>query len=149
MLNIIQLENWYVRFPFILFKHNFISKILFFKFQSLAMNRSFLYGIIVASSTWCFSLYLYWLLVQQQNSSQLTNNNEGERSEAVAKFQNINVNMLNGNQEREKSFFQDKLARYKKEQKFRKISQKLINEIKPVQQNLKDGGYLKSQIKYS
>lgn len=36
------------------------------------MNRSFLYGIIVASGTWCFSLYLYWLLVHQQPDGEMT-----------------------------------------------------------------------------
>lgn len=108
------------------------------------MNRSFLYGIIVASSTWCFSLYLYWLLVHQQQSSyplSLSGTN-GDRSEAVAKFQNINVNRLSGNheQKQDKSYIQEKLERYKKEKKFRKISQKLIDEIKPVERNVKDGG---------
>lgn len=107
------------------------------------MNRSFLYGILVASSTWCFSLYLYWLLIRQQQDSNpySLSDNDGDKSRALAKYQNININTLNGNHYRkpDKSFFEDKLLRYKKEKKFRKISQKLIDEIKPVEQSIKDG----------
>lgn len=110
------------------------------------MNRSFLYGIIVASSTWCFSLYLYWLLVQQQNSIPHSNSDGvivEDNSKAIAKLQNINVNSLDEqkshDQKYDKSFFEDKLQRYKKEQKFRKISQKLINELKPLENVPKDG----------
>lgn len=122
------------------------------------MNRSFLYGIIFASSTWCFSLYLYWLLVQQQQeetNSALTTisraqllidgNIVDERQIARGK---ISPNRINNRlidhgdiiesdkaHVHDKSFISEKLQKWKKEQKFKKISQKLIDELKPVADN--------------
>lgn len=42
--------------------------------SSSRMNRSFLYGMVFASSTWCFSLYLYWL-IQQPSSTPIADLN--------------------------------------------------------------------------
>lgn len=108
------------------------------------MNRSFLYGIIVASTTWCVSLYLYWVLVHSTSEIQslsMTVSNimvssivdpNHNRNKASA-----NRNQLNGSDgekradvDKAKSYLYQK---YKKEKKFRKISQRLIDELQPVQ----------------
>lgn len=122
------------------------------------MNRSFLYGIVVASSTWCFSLYLYWLLVQQHPSDTLSSTinslpqplkDEHFRSQQqielgskIEHYRNsVNdydkpsrkINWSDKTHINDKSFILDKLQKLKKEKKFRKISQKLIDELKPVE----------------
>lgn len=109
------------------------------------MNRSFVYGIIVASTTWCVSLYLYWVLVhstsEMQSSSMIVSNimvptvtesNLHKRSKGMA-----NLNQLSGPDD-EKRTYADKnksylYQKYKKEKKFRKISRRLIDELQPVQ----------------
>lgn len=109
------------------------------------MNRSFLCGIIVASTTWCFSLYLYWLLTQ---------NSFNDIGNSFAKWSPSPVSKEFGNQipdkGKHKAFHQNELSddekqqkaeeqksylykKYKKEQKFKKISQKLIDDLKPVE----------------
>lgn len=108
------------------------------------MNRSFLYGIIVASTTWCVSLYLYWVLVHSTSEIQslsMTVSNimvssivdpNHNRNKASA-----NRNQLSGSDD-EKRADVDKAKsylyqKYKKEKKLRKISQRLIDELQPVQ----------------
>lgn len=124
------------------------------------MNRSFLYGIVFASSTWCFSLYLYWLLQQPADLSILNSVSPQRIADADARSHEqiaqgkmiannrnsipvdrkamlINVASNEKSHLKEKLFVLEKLQKWKKEQKFRKISQKLIDEIKPIET---DGG---------
>lgn len=107
------------------------------------MNRSFICGIIVASTTWCFSLYLYWLLTK--SSSEISRENfswspNGDSHQyAVIKHKNPR-NGLNQLQDDEKAWRiqeqKDSLnQKYKKEKKFRKISQRLKDELKPIEVN--------------
>lgn len=105
------------------------------------MNRSFVCGIIVASTTWCFSLYLYWLLTQ--NSSDVSAKSikwspaaDSQQYVALKHNQANGPNQLGQNNkavnvEEQKDYLSKK---YKKEKKFRKISQRLIDELKPVQE---------------
>lgn len=107
------------------------------------MNRSFLLGIIVASSTWCFSLYLYWLLVQNKDVPSSEFNkipplylaDGGNFDRTLVKSQKKNMNQVYNKDDKDlfgaqKSYIHGK---YLKEKKFRKISQRLIDEIKPIE----------------
>lgn len=111
------------------------------------MNRSFVYGIIVASSTWCFSLYLYWLLTK--NSSETLpgtdqwSPNHDSPDIVVVKHKDLQngPNQL-GFDEKQHNIQEQKdflLKKYKKDQKFRKISQRLQDELKPVEVKGGDG----------
>lgn len=99
------------------------------------LNKSFLCGTAVASITWCISLYLYWLLVH---------NSESDISESTilpkqSHFASNSLNDLSGHvdkyldKEQSKQQYLDKVQRYKKEQKFKKISRKLIEELQPIE----------------
>jgi polypeptide N-acetylgalactosaminyltransferase len=99
------------------------------------MNKSFVWGIFIASITWSISLYLFWTLTTNpalQNG--LTN------SPSAANSPNNGFNNQNFLQKsKAKNFFDtpnhifmDKYEQYKKERKFRKISHKLIDEMKPI-----------------
>lgn len=111
--------------------------------QSRKMNRSFVYGIVVASTTWCFSLYLYWLLTK--NPSEISPGNiewspSHDAQEYVAlKHKNLpnSQNQLDVDEKQQK--FNDQKdflsKKYKKEKKFRKISQRLKDELTPVEVN--------------
>lgn len=105
------------------------------------MNRSFIYGIIVASTTWFFSLYLYWLLTKNpiEVSSASFQWSPSQDSQEYVAIKHINPpnnpNQLDVDekqhriQEQKDSFYK----KYKKEKKFRKISQRLKDELKPVE----------------
>lgn len=108
------------------------------------MNRSFVCGIIVASTTWCFSLYLYWLLTK--NSSEISHGNfswfpsQDSQQYAILKHKNPDnvLNQLNGDDDKERRIQEQKdnlYKKYKKEKKFRKISQRLKDELKPIEEN--------------
>lgn len=108
------------------------------------MNRSFICGIVVASTTWCFSLYMYWVLTK--TSSELSPNNiqwspSHDSHQYVVLKQNSAPNMLNQldvddeKQHRAQEQKDTLFKKYKKEQKFRKISQRLKDELKPVEVN--------------
>lgn len=108
------------------------------------MNRSFVYGIIVASTTWCFSLYMYWLLTK--NSTEISPGNiqwspSHDSQQYVALKHNKaphGLNQLNSDDEKLLKIEEQKdnlLKKYKKEQKFRKISPRLRDELKPIEVN--------------
>lgn len=99
------------------------------------LNKSFLLGTGVASITWCISLYLYWILVH--NSEE-----DLDASTIIPKqsyFPSNNINDLSPHIEKSidkgnsKQQYLDKARRYKKEQKLKKISRKLINELQPIE----------------
>lgn len=104
------------------------------------MNRSFVFGIIFASITWTISLYLYWSLTEKSN--QFVPNNGGgdavvgtEKTRDQFHAANLNdiSNSIKGNKILDKkSLFMDKIERYEKKKKFRKISQKLLQELQPI-----------------
>lgn len=103
------------------------------------MNRSFVYGIIVASSTWCISLYLYWLLIQKSSdvsTKPFRWSPAADSQKYVALKHNDHPNQISHEYSVEKTIEQkDNLyKKYKKEKKFRKISQRLIDELKPIQE---------------
>lgn len=125
----------------------------------MVMNRSFVYGIVVASTTWCVSLYLYWVLVHSTSDMQsapLTVSNvmvssiddpKHNRNQVLA-----NLNQLPGpddekraNVDKQKSYL---YQRYKKEKKFRKISQRLVDELQPVQIDAGKGESCARQFRY-
>lgn len=95
------------------------------------MNRSFICGMIIASLTWSISLYLYWILLHNSDTEKLS-------VTIVAPVQSkrlSNNNFIDSNDGKHlanNQFYLDKVQRYKKEQKFRKISQKLIDELQPI-----------------
>lgn len=104
------------------------------------MNRSFLFGIIVASTTWCFSLYLYWSLTRSSEVSlksfQLAPVPDSQNYVAL-KHSNYH-NDLNQVADKEAKYQEQKdnlYKKYKKEKKFRTISQKLMDELKPIQEH--------------
>lgn len=112
------------------------------------MNRSFVYGIIVASTTWCFSLYLYWLLTKNPTETlpsgiQWSPNHENSPDIVVLQHKNIQngPNHLGSDKIQEQKDFLFK--KFKKDQKFRKISQRLQNELKPIEVDGGDGKHLR------
>lgn len=118
------------------------------------MNRSFVYGIVVASTTWCFSLYLYWLLTQNSSDDGSTKSFRwspaaDSQQYAVLKhnIQPKGPNQLGGNDKESKTQEQKDylFKKYKKDKKFREISQRLIDDLKPI--NEKGGtGKMKATI---
>lgn len=128
---------------------------------SSMVSKSFLWGVIAASLTWAISLYLYWSLTNSAgfiasvpavaSGSRYRNNDEqapvaGPVDQDEAKkmeFQNghlhnrVELEPLQGKSHNDKSFtfFKDKINRYKKEKEYRKISHKLIDELKPIVPN--------------
>lgn len=99
------------------------------------LNKSFLYGTAVASITWCISLYLYWLLIRNSESDTVESTILPKQSYVVQH----SINDLSQHAEKShlndqsKQQYLDKVQRYKKEQKFKKISRKLIEELQPIE----------------
>ncbi|GAB0088572.1 Polypeptide N-acetylgalactosaminyltransferase [Sergentomyia squamirostris] len=109
----------------------------------MSTKKSFLFGITVASLTWIISIYLYWKLTQNTDpvatptaSNLEVGKNQGVRGNALSE----ESNHLFGGKIREKDYdmFAQKLQMYKKEKKFRKISRKLIEEMRPINPEVKD-----------
>lgn len=105
------------------------------------MNRSFVCGIIVASTTWCFSLYLYWSLTRNSidvplESFHLAPMPDSQHYVALKHSNYHNgLNQLNDNEANKYQEQKDNLyKKYKKDKKFRKISQKLMDELKPIRE---------------
>lgn len=123
-----------------------------------AMSRSFVLGIVVASVTWSISLYLYWSLVQNADSGAAAaratiSGSDREReihndsrhrplatpsSSAAAALvvgRHGPSNAIDANSDGKpsagKDLFLDKMRRYKKQQKQRRISQHLRDELQP------------------
>lgn len=108
------------------------------------MNRSFLYGIIVASTTWCISLYLYWVLVhstpESMSSSLIASNimvsSIGEQS-PNRKNSLVNHDQLIGSDDGKRAYADKQKSylyqKYKKGKTFRKMSRKMIDDLQPVQ----------------
>lgn len=106
------------------------------------MNKSFIFGIVAASITWSISLYLYWTLLHNVNSGA-ADDHSSPSAAAVQKnpFQNNGAaanNLVNsidgapdGRKHSKDSLYLEKVQRYRKEKKFRKISQHLIDQLKP------------------
>lgn len=128
------------------------------------VSKSFLWGVIAASLTWTVSLYLYWSLSSGSSSvasvptaSMLQRDqSDGEQSAAAVvgpvdqDTMNRKAHVHNGHQSNlvglesfgEKmgngksfSFFKEKYNRYQKEQAYRKISHKLMDELQPMMPN--------------
>lgn len=121
------------------------------------MSRSFVLGIVVASVTWSISLYLYWSLVQNADSGTAAHasisGSDHEREinsdslhqpllappAAVAVGHHGQSNAIDANSADDgdgkpsasKDQFLDKMRRYKKQQKQRRISQHLRDELQP------------------
>lgn len=113
------------------------------------MNRSFVYGIVVASTTWCFSLYLYWLLTKNSSETSPSNIQWSPNSPdfVALKHQNIQngPNQLEFDEKQQRIQEQKDFLfkKHKKDQKFRKISQRLQDELKPIEMNGGDGKFIK------
>lgn len=103
------------------------------------MNRSFLCGLIVASTTWVFSLYMYWLLTKNasdiaSNKFSWSPNNQDSQQYAVLKHANAPNQLVDDEKQQHIQEQKDNLhKKYKKEKKFRKISQRLRDELKPIE----------------
>lgn len=95
----------------------------------IEMNRSFLCGLIVASTTWFISLYLYWLLVHS-DSSALGAQNLIEAGRPTGQLSGDS-----DNDQPKKQFIRKK---YENEKRLRKISQRLLDELRPI--NVDAGG---------
>lgn len=116
------------------------------------MGRSFVFGICVASVTWGISLYLYWVLTGStevryavpsdaermvDNSHKLLTHSNSENDLLYDNPQLISIKRLDDDtykrKQASKDKFLDKMRRYKKEQKHRRISQHLVDELQPHQ----------------
>lgn len=107
----------------------------------LSMSRSFWWGTFVASATWCFSLYLYWLLTRSPENHGLFGLGQNrwpnmlQTQEYVAvKHSDLSskIGFLDKRSDEEEQK-QNLYIKYKKEKKFQKISQRLIDELKPIE----------------
>lgn len=125
------------------------------------VSKSFVWGVIAASLTWSVSLYLYWSLSSSGSNSAIASiptAGHGDRGKALAVIgpveqtedmekrtfiqnghQNnlVALNPFEGKIENGKSYslFKEKYNRYRKEQDFRKISHKLMDELQPMMPN--------------
>lgn len=95
--------------------------------------KSFLLGTAVVY-TLCFTLFLYWMLVHNSDD-------DVGASTIFPKHLNLQSNSINDldphadkslDKENSKQKYLDKVQRYKKEQKLKKISRKLIDELQPI-----------------
>lgn len=128
---------------------------------SRMVSKSFVWGVIAASLTWSVSLYLYWSLSSSGSNSAIASiptAGHGDRGRALAVvgpveqtedmekrtfIQNghqnnlVALNPFEGKIENGKSYslFKEKYNRYRKEQDFRKISHKLMDELQPMMPN--------------
>jgi polypeptide N-acetylgalactosaminyltransferase len=105
------------------------------------MNKSFLFGIFIASFTWGISLYLYYILSSNSfsDSQEPTDTALNRIFKNGHSYEHDHVQVLNKIEHSDKvfgkdskQFFNEKMARYKKEKKQKKISQKLMDELQPV-----------------
>lgn len=102
------------------------------------MNKSFLYGIIIASLTWSVSFFLYWTLTQSDDYQKNSSSPPGWSSDSPLnnklnqEYENNNLIGDGKIDEKSRYFIIDRESRYRKEKKFRKISHKLIDEMQPV-----------------
>lgn len=106
------------------------------------MGKSFIFGIVVASITWSISLYLYWTLVHNNDVISASEHGGVFVSEEIQSSKgegSISLNSLNNDSKKyhdklkhsNKNMYLDKVERYRKEKKYRKISQKLADELQP------------------
>lgn len=95
--------------------------------------KSLLLGSAVVY-TLCFTLFLYWMLVHNSDD-------DIDASTIFPKHLNVHSNSINEldphaekslAKENSKQLYHDKVQRYKKEQKLKKISRKLIDELQPI-----------------
>lgn len=98
------------------------------------LNKSFLLGTAVASVTWCISLYLYWILVQNSDgdidaSTILPKHSSFQSNSANDLGQHVGKSLISENSKHQ---YFDKVERYKKEKKLKKFSRKLIDELQPI-----------------
>lgn len=105
------------------------------------MSRSFWCGILVASATWCFSLYLYWLLTRGQPNigagplkwAQIPDEQNYVAVQHKDLLKGPNNIDYDDKISRDEEDQQNLYIKHKKEKKFQKISQHLIDELKPVE----------------
>lgn len=101
------------------------------------MSRSFWYGILVASTTWCFSLYLYWLLTKNSAENRYGPLNWSHSPDDSGYIAVKHGDLSNGpnkiDYDKDEEQKQNLYIKYKKEKKFKKISQHLIDELRPVE----------------
>lgn len=127
-------------------------------------NKSFLFGIFVASFTWGIAIYLYYLISSSEDLKEFKNGhayNTNQNPQQDPAENEVNNNFIESDRKLiswdSKQYFHEKMARYKKEKQKKKISQKLMDELKPVvvtenwdefgairnmeDQNMRDKGY--------
>lgn len=106
------------------------------------MGKSFIFGIVVASVTWSISLYLYWTLVHNNDGVSVPEHGDVSVISGVIQSKgdgSISLNHLDNDSRKyhdkskhsNKKMYLDKVERYRKEKKYRKISQKLADELQP------------------
>lgn len=99
----------------------------FFEYRVMrTMGKSFIFGIVVASITWSISLYLYWTLLHNNDVVS-----KGEGSISVNSLDNDIRKNYDKSKHSSKNMYMDKVERYKKEKKYRKISRTLADELQP------------------
>ncbi|XP_059620310.1 polypeptide N-acetylgalactosaminyltransferase 35A [Phlebotomus argentipes] len=108
----------------------------------MSTKKSFLFGITVASLTWTISLYLYWKLTQNTDPILTTTPSSlgSKLQEHKVESNALEWSPKNSGKIKDKDYdmFAQKLQMYKKEKKFRKISRKLIEEMRPIVPEVRD-----------
>lgn len=104
------------------------------------MGKSFVFGIVVASITWSISLYLYWTLVHNNDVisapehgavSVISDELKDDKSISRNSLDNDSLKYHDKSKHSNKKMYLDKVEHYRKEKKYRKISQKLADELQP------------------
>lgn len=115
-------------------KHQEINRVM------SKMGKSFIFGIVVASITWSISLYLYWTLVHNNENISASEHGAAISEDMQSKSDgSISLNSLDNDSRKyhekskhsNKNLYLDKVERYRKEKKYRKIGQKLADELRP------------------
>lgn len=108
----------------------------------ISLSKSFVLGVLVASVTWTISLMLYWNLMQSTDSATSGStalHGFHHETQPPTKHELIIRPIDNAvlddhiKNEVSKDLYLDKLRRLKKEKKRRKISQHLVDELRPKQ----------------
>lgn len=111
----------------------------------ISMSKSFVLGVLVASVTWTISLMLYWNLMQSTDTGSSAsvalhgfNLQTQPPTEQELIIRPIDQVLLDSHKKHEVSndLYLDKMRRLKKDKKRRKISQHLIDELRPKQMEI-------------
>lgn len=104
-------------------------------------KKSFIFGVIVGVAvTWIVSLYLYYIINSDNQQNTSTSQQQMKNIFNVVDNEIKSANSIGGGfkekyLDKKASYLQEKYEKYKKEQKKKKVSLNVFNELSPVEQD--------------